>query len=93
MKDYKRVKVRITGVVQGVGFRFFTTRKAQSLGVNGFVKNMTDGSVKIVAEGSEDAVNSLLDEVKTGPRSASVSDVDVEEESYSGEFNGFNVKY
>lgn len=56
-----RLEARVFGVVQGVGFRFWTMGKAEELGLTGEVKNLDDGSVALVAEGPETQVRKLLD--------------------------------
>lgn len=89
----QRLSARIRGRVQGVGFRHFTTTRAQQLGVTGWVRNEPDGSVRLEAEGSEDALESLLDAVHDGPRTARVDTVDAEWEDPTGEFDGFGVRY
>jgi len=52
----KRVNVNVKGRVQGVGYRYFVTDCAQQTGVTGYVRNMGDGSVQVIAEGSEEAL-------------------------------------
>ena len=87
-----RARAVVRGMVQGVAFRAATRYAAQGLGVAGWVRNAPDGSVELVAEGSRDAVERLLEFVRTGPPSARVEDVDVEWEEPSGEFGGFEVR-
>lgn len=84
----RRVRVRVRGVVQGVGFRYRTRSMARSLGVGGFVRNLEDGSVEAVFEGPEEAVASLVAWCGRGPRGARVEDISVEEEQPVGE-DGF----
>jgi acylphosphatase len=72
-----------------VGFRHFVKRLADSYGVTGFVKNVPDGTVEIVAEGDTRDLKALLDEVKIGPRFGSVSRVDVQWLEYKGKFSDF----
>jgi acylphosphatase len=62
-------------VVQGVGFRWFTMREARRLDLAGWVRNAADGSVEVLVEGSEGAVDRLVDELRRGPDGASVADV------------------
>lgn len=88
----ERLSARITGRVQGVGFRHFTTRRAQSLGCTGWVRNETDGSVRLEAEGPRSALDDLLDAVHEGPRSARVEDVSATFEEASGKFERFHVR-
>ncbi len=88
-----RVRVRVFGVVQGVGFRFFTKRIADELGIEGYVMNLDDGSVEIVAEGEEKVINKFLEYVSRGPPGAVVEDMKVEYEEPKGEFKGFRIIY
>lgn len=86
-----RVRVRVSGRVQGVWFRQSTADEALSLGVNGWVRNLHDGRVEAVFEGSPVAVNEALAYVRRGPDRARVDDVEVEYESPAGE-RGFVVR-
>jgi acylphosphatase len=74
----KAVDVRITGLVQGVSFRYYTRRRAEDLGVAGWVRNEADGSVTGHFEGPERAVDALVDWCGHGPAYADVEGVDVE---------------
>jgi acylphosphatase len=93
MSDNIRVRLIVEGRVQGVFFRHTTHQQANRLGVNGWVMNRPDGAVEIVAEGSKDAVEQLVRWAHHGPPGARVSSVKVKDEPYSGEFEGFDVKY
>lgn len=75
--DDIRVHILVTGLVQGVGFRYFTVMKAGSLKLAGWVRNRYDGSVEIEAQGSRGKVAQLISAVKQGPRYARVDHVDV----------------
>lgn len=88
-----RAGVVISGMVQGVFFRYETRMRAQSLGVSGWVMNRADGKVEAVFEGSKDAVESIVRWCHKGPGGAVVSKVDVEWGQYTGEFKGFSIKY
>jgi acylphosphatase len=66
----------VSGQVQGVGYRYFTLRAAESLGVNGFVRNLPDGRVEVVAEAGDDAMNAFEEKLREGPSFSSVSEVD-----------------
>lgn len=70
-----RAHVVVEGLVQGVGFRWFAARSAQSLGLVGVVRNRYDGTVEIEAEGERSAVEELLKKLKIGPRSAHVTNL------------------
>ena len=69
--------LRISGRVQGVGFRQYMAYKARELGVAGWVRNRRDGSVEAMAHGPHAAIESLLECARRGPRSALVTDVQV----------------
>lgn len=68
----ERRAYRITGIVQGVGFRWWTRKTASALDLRGTVRNARDGSVEIEAEGPEDALRRFEDELEKGPSSAHV---------------------
>jgi acylphosphatase len=73
-----RVHAFVAGVVQGVGFRYFVAREARRLGLAGFVRNLPDGRVEVVAEGERAALERLVAALRSGPPSAEVQDVRVE---------------
>jgi acylphosphatase len=89
----KRVHIRIHGFVQGVGFRFFVERNANRLGITGWVRNLLDGSVEVLAEGEEEALTELIELCKKGPIGAVVEDVKIRFEEFKGEFEEFFVRY
>ena len=68
----------VVGRVQGVGYRYFVLREAARLGVVGFARNRPDGSVEVVAEGTEGALSTLEERLREGPAFASVSGVERE---------------
>lgn len=86
------VRVSVQGLVQGVNFRWFTQRRASELQLRGFARNQSDGSVLVVAEGTREAVEQLLDTVRVGPSSAVVENVRVEWTTPTGEFDRFEVR-
>ena len=87
------VQLRIRGLVQGVGYRYYCLRKARGLGLKGWVKNNPDGSVSIAAEGDRSLLEELIDELRLGPPSASVSDIDVTWTHYSGRLGDFDLAW
>ena len=93
--DQSKKHVRLSGRVQGVGFRHFTKQNAKRLNINGWVKNLQNGDVEAVFVGEEDNVNKMLEEMKKGPRSARVDDLSVDEDSNALEesFEGFGVRH
>jgi acylphosphatase len=88
----KRAHVYISGQVQGVGYRLTTTQKAKQAGVNGWVKNLSDGRVEAVFEGEADAVQKMVQWCREGPRSAKVDNVEVLTESPEG-LSGFETRH
>lgn len=88
----KRVHVHVSGIVQGVFFRYHTQEKASELGVNGWVRNLPDGRVEAVFEGEDAAVDHMVAFCRKGPPSAHVTKVEVHEETWTGEFKSFNMK-
>ena len=89
----KRLECRITGQVQMVMFRDFTTRKARRLGLVGMVRNMKDGSVEMVAEGEEEKLKQLLVFLGKGSLLSRVDKVESFWTEPTGEFSKFNIVY
>ena len=90
--ELKAVRVRVSGVVQGVGFRYFTHRIAVSLGLDGYVRNLSDGSVEAVAEGNAEMVDVFLEKIGTGPAASSVRGLRVSEIPPVG-YDGFDIRF
>jgi acylphosphatase len=91
--EQARLFAKIHGDVQGVGFRAFARSQARRLGVSGFVRNAWDGTVEVTAEGDRLTLETFLDILRQGPRSARVSHVEAEWSPASGEFRGFGVRF
>jgi len=89
----KRLECNITGRVQLVMFRDFAQRSAKKLGVAGIVQNMDDGSVRVVAEGQEAALQKFLARLRTGPAFARVDGIHEKWGEPSGEFKTFDIIY
>jgi acylphosphatase len=82
------------GRVQGVYFRDFTLRKAQALGLTGYVRNLSDGrSVEVLAEGERVALEKLLEHIKIGTEASRVDRVNVQWSDYSGNFKKFEMRF
>ena len=92
MSGDQRLHAFVSGRVQGVGFRYFVRSAAQSLGVDGWVRNLRDGRVELLAEGSQAELQDLLNEVRKGPSSSAVIDIEETWSDATGEFENFNVK-
>ncbi len=84
----KTVKAILSGIVQGVFFRRFVKENAEKLGIKGFVRNLEEGKLEIVAEGKDEDVNKLLKMCTEGPSNADVKDFKIEEMSHQG-FDSF----
>lgn len=90
----KTVHIIVTGRVQGVGFRYFTVRCANDLGISGWVRNLPDGSVETAIQGQGEKIEEMIGLLKQGPGAANVSGLKTEEiESESEELSGFAVRF
>ena len=88
-----RVHLIIEGRVQGVWFRESTKRKALSLGVYGWVRNLPDGRVEVVAEGEEERLNEFLRRIREGLMKRYIKREDVIWENYKQEFDDFEIRF
>jgi acylphosphatase len=88
-----RVHVLVSGRVQGVFFRSQAQEEAESRGVKGWIRNVSDGTVEAVFEGEKEAVEALIKFCRRGPAGASVTSVDLKWENYTGEFDEFRIRY
>lgn len=86
-------KARIYGMVQGVGFRYFTLRKAREYGLNGYVRNMPDGSVEAYAIGDRNILEQFLADLERGPSGSAVDRVDVDWNVAAKQYDTFNITY
>ncbi len=77
----KRVRLRIQGRVQGVGYRDWSAGQARRLGLDGWVRNRADGAVEMALSGPDEVVDGMVDRCRRGPSAAQVSRVDVADES------------
>ncbi len=89
-----RVHARATGLVQGVGYRYFVFNTAQKLNLSGWVRNCVDGSVEVEAQGRRADIAQFLTQLKLGPRWAQVSGVNAQsiELHHGGDADEFHVK-
>lgn len=88
----KRLVALVSGRVQGVGYRFFVAEQAHRLGLTGYVRNLPDGEVEVVAEGEEAVLHQLLSALWKGPPAARVTGVQAIWEVASGEFRSFDIR-
>jgi acylphosphatase len=89
--EAERIHGLIKGDVQGVGFRYFMIRRAQSLGLSGWVKNRDDGAVEFVAEGGRAALEQLERAAREGPRMARVAAVEINWSPATGGLDRFDI--
>jgi acylphosphatase len=88
-----RAHVIVSGIVQGVNFRYHTKLKAKENNVTGWVRNLVDGRVEAVFEGEKKCVEKIIEFCKVGPPNAYVSKVEVRWEKFEGEFDDFEIRY
>ena len=93
MEENVRARVVISGRVQGVFFRAETQRAAERIGVHGWVRNQPDGTVAAVFEGSKQSVDQAVEWCWQGSPMSEVTDVAVNWETPSGQYNTFDITY
>lgn len=86
-------EIKISGRVQGVGFRYFVVQKAKETGITGWVKNTVDGGVLVLAQGSEFDLETFTDYLKIGPALSRVDRIAVNKIQLPTVFDNFSVKY
>ncbi|MDD5468263.1 MAG: acylphosphatase [Anaerolineales bacterium] len=91
-QELERLHAVVEGYVQGVGFRMFVEQQAATLGLVGWVRNHWEGSVEVLVEGRRAELESLLEALRRGPRSAVVHKVATEWQPATGEFGSFQVR-
>lgn len=89
----RRVRIFVTGRVQGVFFRQALKVTAKKNGIFGWVRNLRDGRVEAVLEGDDSRLGMVIEWAHAGPANARVEDVDIRNEEYLGEFDSFDVRY
>jgi acylphosphatase len=96
VSDQKKKAARffVSGLVQGVGYRYFAHRAAQQLGIAGYVKNLSDGRVEVYAIGAEEQLRALRGELRQGPRHALIEKIAEAEADLLPEFaSDFSIEY
>ncbi len=93
MKESARVHAIISGLVQGVFFRMETKHAADGFGVTGWVRNLADGTVEAVFEGTRSQVEAIVAWCRKGPPHARVDDIRIDWQEYRGEFSEFRVTH
>jgi len=86
-------EITVSGVVQGVGFRYFTVQIARTFGIKGFVKNLPNGNVYCEAEADQKVIRLFIKELNVGPSMSRVTNVMVNEFKELQNFQTFEVRY
>jgi len=92
MSEPKQLRARVAGRVQGVGFRYYAEREARRLGLTGWVRNLPDGAVEVLAEGDEESLQRMLSWLGEGPPSAAVDQVQSSWAEAAGNFADFRTR-
>lgn len=86
----ERISVLVSGLVQGVGYRYFTRARALELGLVGYAENLSDGRVEVIAEGERTNLEHLIHHLRQGPRGSRVQNLDVQWSQATG-LKGFRT--
>jgi acylphosphatase len=93
MSDLKRAKIIVSGLVQGVGYRYFVMRHAENLNLKGYTKNLFTGEVVTEVEGDFGMINEFIKQLKTGPVKSHVTNCLINWSDFKNEFTKFEVRY
>lgn len=93
MSELGRAKIIVSGLVQGVGYRYFVIRHADKLNLKGYTQNLFSGEVVTEVEGEIGLINELITQLKIGPSKSHVVNCFVEWSENKNEFTRFEVKY
>ena len=91
--DLASVHAIVYGYVQGVFFRAFVSRRAIELGLTGYVRNLPDEAVEVLAEGERKQLEKLISHLKVGPPAAKVERVVTNWSEYTGKYSSFSIRY
>lgn len=86
------VKLVVSGIVQGVGYRYFIARCASDLNVKGYARNLYNGDVEIYAEGKKEYLEELINLAKTGPRHAHVDKASIQWLDFKNNYDNFEIR-
>ncbi|OCA89422.1 MULTISPECIES: acylphosphatase [Bacillaceae] len=87
----KQYHIIVSGIVQGVGFRYFTLLTAKDYDIHGWVRNLVNGDVEIVAQGTEEALDHFLGKIRIGPKYSRINHVEVNTQ-VATEYKNFTIK-
>lgn len=91
-EDIKRIHLTLYGQIQGVGLRWLIRQKAEELGLGGWVSNLADGSVEVIAEGQRPSLEELVNWCYNKPEGIEISRIKEIVEGATGEFGGFEIQ-
>ncbi len=83
----------IQGLVQGVGYRFFVVARAKQYNVTGYVQNLPNGNVRVIAEGDKGILMAFIEDLRIGPASAHITAMDIQWSEEESGFTDFEVKF
>lgn len=86
------VHILVSGLVQGVGYRWFAARTAEKLGLTGYVRNLDDGTVEVVVAGSRALIEGMVSALRVGPRGARVASIRVDRIEVTETYDGFEIR-
>ena len=89
----KASRLLISGTVQGVGFRFHAERAAGALGIRGYVRNLEDGRVEVVAAGPAGRLEAFIERLREGPRGGLVEGMEITDAALEDRCRGFEIRY
>lgn len=88
-----QARIIVSGLVQGVNFRYFTLKQAQKIGIKGYVRNLPDGSVEAIALGEKWMIDEFTKQLKIGPASSRVTGIDIQPVEADEQFDNFEIRY
>jgi acylphosphatase len=88
-----QLHIIVSGKVQGVGYRYFSQMKAVQYEVTGWAKNLSDGSVEIVAVGNNDQLDAFIEDLRRGNPFSVIEDIQISESEVTETFRSFAIKY
>jgi acylphosphatase len=87
----KSFKIIVSGLVQGVGYRYFCYKKAMEYDIKGYATNLYNGNVEVLAQGDESLIKDFIKDLNIGPHYASVKSLKVEETDAEKEYREFSI--
>nr|WP_295972170.1 acylphosphatase [uncultured Bacillus sp.] len=88
-----QLRIIVSGKVQGVGYRYFSQMKAAQYGIKGWAKNHTDGSVEIIAAGSNEQLEPFIEDLRKGNPFSKINYMEITEMDHADHFPSFTIKY